>query len=177
MVGLPDIYSKCTPKEIKKYLTFMSKNTAKLMPFAATDVKLLGILLDNELLVPDLANDYQELATKKKNVEATAMLLDYIQKGHATESEELSLDTKLEHGIEGKIFVIAGKLHLLFLEPLKKFITRQGGILAARLTDKTDYLICSDVSKYSEEVNQARSMGVKVISENEFIKMLVGTYE
>jgi DNA ligase (NAD+) len=68
------------------------------------------------------------------------------------------------------IFVITGTLDAMSREEAKKRILNQGGKFQETISSKTNYLIVgkNPGSKYEK----AKSLGVKIISEKEFLKML-----
>ena len=52
---------------------------------------------------------------------------------------------------------------------MKKYIESQGGKVTGSVTSKTSFLISNDAASGSEKSRKAASLGVKVISEDEFI--------
>jgi DNA ligase (NAD+) len=70
----------------------------------------------------------------------------------------------------GKIFVLTGTLPTLSRDEAKKKIIENGGKVSSSVSIKTDYLLAGDEagSKYKD----AEKKGVKIISEQEFLKMI-----
>lgn len=56
----------------------------------------------------------------------------------------------------------------------KKFVSDHGGKLVGSISGKTDYLICNDIFSATKKVNEARSLVLKVISEEEFFELVEG---
>lgn len=75
--------------------------------------------------------------------------------------------------LEGKIFVITGSLnHFSNRDEAKEKIENLGGKVTGSVTGKTDYLINNDNTSSSSKNKKAEELGVPVITEEEFIKML-----
>lgn len=78
-----------------------------------------------------------------------------------------------EQILEGKNFVITGSVnHFANRGEVKELIESKGGKVTGSVTSKTDYLINNDVESTSSKNKKARDLGVPIISEEEFIKML-----
>jgi DNA ligase (NAD+) len=73
---------------------------------------------------------------------------------------------KLEH----KTFVLTGTLEKMSREEAKKKITENGGHVSTSVSQKTSFVIAGAEpgSKYTD----AQKLGVKIISEAEFLKMI-----
>lgn len=79
--------------------------------------------------------------------------------------------TKASNALENKVIVITGKLkHYKNRDALKAEIEAHGGKVAAKISGKTDYLINNDVNSTTAKNKEAQALGVKIISEEEFIK-------
>ena len=55
---------------------------------------------------------------------------------------------------------------------VKEEIEKRGGKVTGSVTSKTNYLINNDVNSTSSKNRKARELGIPIISEEEFIKML-----
>ena len=74
--------------------------------------------------------------------------------------------------ITGLTFVVTGAVeHFKNRDELKKKIEGLGGKCVGSVSKKTDYLINNDVTSTSGKNQKARELGVKIISEEEFIRM------
>jgi len=77
-----------------------------------------------------------------------------------------------EQKFEGKTFVVTGAVHHFEnRDALKAFIEARGGKVTGSVTKKTDYLINNDVNSNSTKNKTARSLGIPVISEEDFLKL------
>ena len=82
-------------------------------------------------------------------------------------------ETAGEQIFEGKNFVITGSVnHFANRGEVKELIESMGGKVTGSVTSKTDYLINNDVESTSSKNKKARELGVPIISEEEFLKML-----
>ena len=76
--------------------------------------------------------------------------------------------------LAGKTFVITGSVtRFKNREELKRFIEDRGGKAAGSVSAKTSYLINNDKTSSSSKNKKAKELGVPVISEEDFLKMLV----
>ena len=74
--------------------------------------------------------------------------------------------------LEGKTFVITGSLnHFANRDELKKIIEDRGGKVAGSVSSKTTYLINNDVLSSSSKNKKAKSLGIPIISEDDFLQL------
>ncbi len=79
-----------------------------------------------------------------------------------------------KRGISGLTFVITGDVeHYKNRNELKDFIESKGGKTTGSVTKKTSYLINNDVNSTSSKNTTAKTLGIPIISEQEFIEMFV----
>ena len=75
--------------------------------------------------------------------------------------------------LEGLTFVITGSLeHFENRKKLQETIEAEGGKAAGTVTSKTAYLINNDTASNSSKNKKAKELGIPIISEEEFLKML-----
>ena len=74
---------------------------------------------------------------------------------------------------EGMVFVITGSVdHFENRKALQEAIEAHGGKATGSVTSKTTYLINNDTTSNSSKNKKAKELGVPIISEEDFIKML-----
>lgn len=84
--------------------------------------------------------------------------------------EEIREDAQKFAGIN---FVITGSVeHFSNRAEVKEEIEKRGGKVTGGVTSKTNYLINNDVNSASSKNRKARELGIPIISEEEFIRML-----
>jgi DNA ligase (NAD+) len=104
----------------------------------------------------------------EKNNEITDRLL-----GEVTIEQEA--ETGGEKQLEGMTFVITGSVeHFENRKALQEAIEAQGGKATGSVTSKTTYLINNDTTSNSSKNKKAKELGVPIISEEDFIKLLEG---
>lgn len=75
--------------------------------------------------------------------------------------------------IEGKKFVITGSLSIFKnRDELKQKIEMSGGRVSSSVSNSTDFLINNDRESESSKNNKAKTLGVKIISEEDIVEML-----
>lgn len=107
-------------------------------------------------------------------------LHDYLRKNHMMISmlaDEFIFETKSENSnnvdLSNKTFVITGSLnHYKNRDELANIIEQLGGKVSGSVSSKTSYLINNDVESISGKNKKAKELGVPIISESDFIKMI-----
>lgn len=114
---------------------------------------------------PVLAKNLVTFFAKEENVKSWEHLSGQLQ----IEALEGPSDTLFE----GKTFVITGSLEQFAnRKELKELIESKGGKVTGTVTGKTDYLINNNTASNSSKNKKARELGVPVISEDDFMKLL-----
>jgi DNA ligase (NAD+) len=72
--------------------------------------------------------------------------------------------------LEGKTLVVTGTLVKYGRDEINELIAEQGGHAASSVSKKTDYLIAGE--KAGSKLDKAKELGVKVLSEEEFEKLI-----
>jgi DNA ligase (NAD+) len=79
---------------------------------------------------------------------------------------------KGEQPLEGKIFVFTGSLETMTRDEAKDMVRNLGAKASGSVSAKTDYVVSGESS--GSKLDKARELGVKVMSEKEFIEFLKG---
>ena len=109
--------------------------------------------------------DYFRL--EKNNLQVDGLLKELV-----IEQEE---EMAGEAVFEGMTFVITGSVdHFANRKELQKVIESRGGKATGTVTAKTTYLINNDVTSASSKNKKARELGIPILSEEDFLKMLQG---
>jgi DNA ligase (NAD+) len=72
--------------------------------------------------------------------------------------------------LKGTEFVITGKLESMSRPEAEEKIKELGGVAKSDVTRKTDYLVVG--ADPGSKLERAREMGIKIINESEFFKLL-----
>jgi DNA ligase (NAD+) len=73
--------------------------------------------------------------------------------------------------LDGKVLVVSGTFEAFSRDELKELIERNGGKVGSSVSSKTDFLIAG-ANMGPAKLKTASNLGVVMISENEFIKMI-----
>ena len=92
-------------------------------------------------------------------------------------SKEFAFETKSSNKsndlLNGKTFVITGSLnHYSNRNELKEVIESNGGKVSGSISSKTSYLINNDINSTSSKNKKAKSLGIPIITEDDFEKIL-----
>ncbi len=78
-----------------------------------------------------------------------------------------------ESTIAGKVFVITGSMeHFENRDALKEYIESLGAKTTGAVSAKTDYLINNDVTSNSSKNKKAKSLGIPILSEKDFMEIV-----
>ncbi len=83
--------------------------------------------------------------------------------------------TRIDNRFEGKTFVLTGTLPTLKRSEAKELIERYGGKASGSVSKKTDYVIAGEAA--GGKLEKARTLGVEVITEEQFLEMTKGQTE
>ncbi len=73
--------------------------------------------------------------------------------------------------LDGKVLVVSGTFETFSRDEIKELIERNGGKVGSSVSSKTDYLIAG-ANMGPAKLKTASNLGVTMISENEFIKLI-----
>ena len=122
-------------------------------------------LLEIEGIGDVLANSIADFFKSEKNIENVESLRKILK----FEKEESGGGDKLS----GKVCVITGSLqHFSNRNELKELIEKNGGKVSGSVSSKTNYLINNDTASNSSKNKKAKELGVEIISEEDFLKLL-----
>ena len=115
---------------------------------------------------PVIAKAYVEYFANEKHVEEINRLLEELE----IPQEEKSAEAQI---FENVTFVITGSVeHFANRNEVKDVIESKGGKVTGSVTAKTNYLINNDVNSTSSKNKKAKELGIPIITEEEFLKML-----
>lgn len=184
------------------YFEHIKANENTYIKAAKDNKFLFNLMLEKELLSTKGTEKLLKEISPESDVSAVAALLAYKDSHKPAKEQRdidpLSDDSpemkramaqqkrreqiKAQKGICGIAFVATGELAHFGdtdeytgahdLSDLKEFITSRGGFLRSAVSSKTDYLICNDANSQTTKAKRARELGVKFITEEEFLKMV-----
>ena len=87
----------------------------------------------------------------------------------------IKTEQNVSNVLEGKTFVITGSLNTYEnRDALKAHIESLGGKVSGSVSGNTSYLINNDVNSTSSKNKKARELGIPILSEEDFLKLLEG---
>ncbi len=149
----------------------------------------LGIPLIGKVASKALANEFKDYKTFRKAIDERddrlyqidgigEVMLDNLFKFDYTEAdtifdkyiiEEAAVPSSNGNELEGKVFVITGKVKLYKnRDELKSFIESKGGKVTGSVTKNTNYLINNDADSTSAKNLSAKKLNIPIITEEQF---------
>jgi DNA ligase (NAD+) len=167
--------SKSTPFERVLYalgIRFVGETVAKKLAFHFGSIDMIRQAGFDEL------NEVEEIGEKIAgsvvsffaNPVNTEVLERLRQKGISFQIDK-SAQTIVEDKLGGKTFVISGVFQKFSREQLKEMIEKFGGKNTGSVSGKTDYLLAGE-DMGPAKMKKARELGVKVISEEDFLNLI-----
>lgn len=104
------------------------------------------------------------------SLEENLRLWDELQKEFTFEKRKEEHTMAKSNVFEGKVIVATGKLEHFTRDEINSKILAIGAKPASSVTSKTNYLICGE--KAGSKLTKAQQLGVKILSEAEFLEMI-----
>lgn len=96
-----------------------------------------------------------------------------LSKEFSFENPKSVINEYMEQTLNDKTFCVTGSLiHFANRDELVEKIKSLGGKVVGSVSSKTDYLINNDVNSSSSKNTKAKSLGIPIISEQDFINMI-----
>ena len=115
---------------------------------------------------PEKSNSIVEWFEKEDNRAGFYALLDEL------EVESVEPTVKTGGKCEGLTFVITGDVHYYKNRAeFKAYVESENGTVTGSVSKKTDYLVNNDVESTSSKNQKAKTLGIPIISEDEFVEM------
>ena len=123
-----------------------------------------------------MAGVFADYFNKDENLRTLEHLLleVHIENAEANANDEGNIEGN--NAISGLTFVVTGDVEKFKnRRELSDFIESKGGKVTGSVTGKTDYLINNDLTSNSGKNKKAKELGIKIISENEFLELVGGS--
>ena len=148
----------------------VGEHTAKLLAAAFGSVGNLAAATIDELLTvrevgPQVAQSIRSFFENPQNREVIARLF-------AAGVTPATTAKQVGGRFTGKTFVFTGTLTRFSRDEAKALVEQEGGHAAGSVSKKTDYVVAG--SEAGSKLDKARSLGVTVLSEEEFLELLEG---
>jgi len=171
--NLLDAISRSKTPHLDKFIfalgiRHVGERTAKLLAdrFGALD-QLIKAEFDDLTSVneigPEIAQSIVSFFSESKN----RIVIDKFLKAGISPQQK---QTPAEALLTGKYFVFTGTLETLGRNDAKKIVESQGGVVQSSVGNKTSFVVAG--ADPGSKLDKARSMGISVISESDFLKMI-----
>ncbi|MGF1559451.1 MAG: NAD-dependent DNA ligase LigA [Flavobacteriaceae bacterium] len=153
-------------------IRFVGETVAKKLAKAYKNIDALMAASVEELTAIDeigerIAHSVKEFFADQTNQEIIRRLKSYgVQFELSADKMENQTDT-----LKGQSFVVSGVFEKVSRDELKKLIEDNGGKVGSSVSSKTTYLVAGDNMGPSKR-EKAESLGVRIISEDDFLGML-----
>ena len=121
-------------------------------------------LIDIHEVGPEVARSVYSFFHTKETLGLVEKMLD---RGLEIVKEEVQLSSEL---LADKTLVVTGTMTAFSRKEMEKMITENGGRASGSVSKKTDYLVAG--ADPGSKLQKAEDLGVPVLSETEFLKML-----
>ena len=99
--------------------------------------------------------------------------LDYIVNNYLNISNNNNINNNIDNKLININFCITGRLHhFKNRDALVKIIEENGGKVVSKISKNVKYLINNDINSSSEKTIQAKNLGIKIITEEEFLNII-----
>lgn len=113
-----------------------------------------------------VANAFVDFLHDDENKKSVEKLLDIVE-------FDVEPQGSTDGDLRGKTFVITGNVHIYKnRNELKSAIEANGGKVTGSVSSNTDFLINNDIDSASSKNKKAKELGISIISEDEFARMI-----
>lgn len=154
-------------------IRFVGSTVAKILAknFKSID-HLKNATIDDLIAVDEIgqkiAESIQEFFSEEKNLDVVERLKKAGVQMRIVQSEK---DLNVNKFLEGKSIVVSGVFNTFSRDELKQTIERYGGKNVGSISKKTSFIVAGEKIGPSK-LEKAQKLGVKLISEDEFIQMI-----
>lgn len=112
-----------------------------------------------------MANSVREFFDEERNIK----IIDEF-KAQSVNTEYIDVGVNFDNRFEGKTFVVTGTLETLKRAEAEALIENYGGKASKSVSKNTDYVLAGESA--GSKLDKAQSLGITVIDETEFLKMV-----
>lgn len=149
----------------------IGERTAKILAKSFTDIDRLSSASADEIsnvheIGPKIAESVVEFFKDKKS----RKLIEKLQKSGLKFQVDADTTKEEKEEFRNKTFVLTGTLEKYTRTQASELIEKFGGRVSSSVSKKTDYVLAGEEA--GSKLEKAKSLGVKIISEEDFKKML-----
>jgi DNA ligase (NAD+) len=127
--------------------------------------------IDELIQIDEIGDKIAESVVEYFSLERNRILIEKL-KGYGLSFVSEELDEEQSDKLKGLSIVISGVFEKFSRDELKEMITKNSGKNTGSISKKTDYLLAGDKMGPSK-LEKATKLGVKIISEDEFLAMIL----
>lgn len=148
----------------------VGEHTAKLLAQAFGSIENVELATEEELLTirevgPQVAQSIVTFFRNPKNIEVVKQMMEA--------GVQPSVEKKKVGGkFTGKTFVFTGSLSNFTRDDAKRMVETEGGHATGSVSKQTDFVVAGEEA--GSKLAKAETLGVKVLTEDEFLEMLEG---
>lgn len=153
-------------------IRFVGETVAKKLAkhFKSIDI-LMSASFETLIAVDEIGDKIADSIIEFSNDLGNVLLIERL-KQHGVQLEVSAEELENQSNtLQGKIFVVSGVFHQMSRNDLKKAIEDNGGKVSSSISKKTTYVVAGDNMGPSKKT-KAESLGVQIISEDDFIQMI-----
>lgn len=132
---------------------------------------LLNASFEELILVDEIGDKIAESIINFKNDVQNMAIVERLKKVGVQFSLSEEVLSQQSNVLEGKIFVVSGVFSQVSRDELKKMIEDNGGKASGSISKKTTYVVAGE-NMGSAKLQKATDLGVEILSEQQFLKML-----
>lgn len=153
-------------------IKLVGARAASLLAEAFGDMdKLMKATYEEIIVIPEIGNKMAESVVAFFQEDRNLQVIEKLKAaGVNMKLLKNADDNEVEKNLEGLTFVLTGTLEKYTRNEAKEMIEKRGGKVSGSVSKKTSYVLAGVES--GSKLDKANQLGVKVISEEEFEKML-----
>ncbi|HWP91640.1 MAG TPA: NAD-dependent DNA ligase LigA [Thermodesulfobacteriota bacterium] len=121
-------------------------------------------LMDIPTVGPEVAKSITRFFRERKNRETMKKILS------SGVNIEYKASVKKSDKLKGQTFVFTGALKSFTRDEAKRLVEEHGGVVSSSVTKKTTYVVAGDDP--GTKLDKARSLGIKILDEDEFKRLI-----
>ncbi|MBW6464156.1 MAG: NAD-dependent DNA ligase LigA [Firmicutes bacterium] len=150
-------------------IRFVGEKASRLLAEHFGELKAIGEAgLEEITEIDEIGPKIAEAVVSFFKMAETGLVLEKLEKAGVNFTEPTPEKTNSE--LTGKVFVFSGSLERFRRDQAASLVEDKGAKVSSSVSSKTDYLVAGD--EPGSKLTKARELGVAVIDENQFIKML-----
>ena len=151
-------------------IRYVGETVAKKLARFFVDIDALKIATYDQLTeVPEIGESIAISVQQYFLNESSSVLIDRLRS--AGLQFQLSQNKEKSDKLNGKSFVVSGVFHSFSRDELKAVIETNGGKNVSSISSKTDFVVAGE-NMGPSKLQKATDLGIKILTEDEFLKLL-----